>query len=246
MHLLVYSFLSIVFLLSPSISYCFPFVIVRSSSPCHRILGIFSFFFYSQLSTHRTCLLFLSLSLFFSHFSLSRSLPSLFNSRTLSPSNFPFHILPLAYVTMSSLQPYEQACLAPDPFQNRVFLAGTIKALDGQLQVSSVDLYDMKYPAVNFFSHELQANKWRTFLPKYCFSFPAEMNLPSGGANITVIQLGDKESLMAPFEAQKYGGSSDPVPLKYRLVSPKHIALNGLYATTGLFTIYTNTTETNQ
>lgn len=51
---------------------------------------------------------------------------------------------------------------------------------------------------------------------------------------------------MAPFAAGISGRSSSPVIFKHRLVSPKLVALNGLYATTGLFTAHTNTTGTNQ
>ncbi|KAF9328115.1 hypothetical protein BGZ91_001146 [Linnemannia elongata] len=102
---------------------------------------------------------------------------------------------------MSDLQPYEQACLAPDPSQNRVFLAGTKDSSDGYLDVRSITSYDTETPAVNWFLDELKVNKWRTFLPKYCFPFPAEVNPPNGVGNITIIQLGDKELLMAPFAA---------------------------------------------
>lgn len=147
---------------------------------------------------------------------------------------------------MSGLKLFEQACLAPDPTQNRVFTAGTIRAFDGQLSVDSVTSYDTEWPAVNWFNYDGKDSKWRTFLPKYCFPFPAETNLSSGGGNITVIQLGDKESIMASFGAGYSGNPHYSVTFEHRLVSPKLVALNGLYATTGLFSVYTNTTGTNQ
>lgn len=146
---------------------------------------------------------------------------------------------------MSGLQPYEQACLAPDPSQNRAFLAGTKTSSDGQLSVDSVT-YETERPAVSWFNFDSKDNKWGTFLPKYCFPFPTETNLPSGGGNITVIQPGDKGSVKASFGVGNSGASHYSVPFDHRLVSPKLVALNGLYATTGLFTLYTNTTGTNQ
>ncbi|KAK3839698.1 MAG: hypothetical protein J3R72DRAFT_476225 [Linnemannia gamsii] len=145
----------------------------------------------------------------------------------------------------NTLPKFQEACLVSDTYSNSViYLVGS--STDGILEVHSIPFNSLNSPVSTLFSQErsqqeLPQTAWSPSLPKVCLPYPYESF--TKGVNVTAVQLGAQNSLMAVFQPD--GKDAKTAVIKEHIVSPKLFTLSVAYESSSVisevFSIYTNT-----
>ncbi|KAG0248959.1 hypothetical protein BGZ95_007775 [Linnemannia exigua] len=142
---------------------------------------------------------------------------------------------------MSIIPTFSNPCLAPfvTSGSSNVYLAGVSDAMDGRLEVYSVNVGNIAAPTATLQVTNINLAKWKNSAPKHCSNYPGDTSAATAALHIQ--QFGPNYSYDSNIYAT--GVVENPTGfLGVSWVSPKNYAIVGHAGPTGFVAALTNST----